>query len=196
MNADTQTRELISAEEYLEGERVSEIRHEYVIGHVYAMAGASDDHNRIAGNTLAELRSALRGKRCEAFLNDMKVKIPPVFAEAFYYPDVMVACDPSDNAGYYRERPTIIFEVLSPETERTDQREKAIAYSAIPSLTTYILAEQDRLALTVLRRAESGWRSEALQGPCAILKLPDIGVEIPLERIYERTAVLRVGVST
>jgi Uma2 family endonuclease len=196
MSTATQPIEFITPEEYLEGERVSEMRHEYVRGHVYAMAGASDDHNRIAGNIFRELGNALRGKRCEPFINDMKVKIPPVFAEAFYYPDVMVACDPSDNARYYRERPTIIFEVLSPETQRTDQREKAIAYSAIPSLTTYILAEQDRLALTVLRRAESGWRSEALQGPCAILKLPDIGVEIPLERIYERTAVLRAGVST
>src|SRR5437867_13172547 len=95
---------LISPEEYLEAERASEIRHEYVDGHTYAMAGASDDHNRIAGNIFRELANALRGHRCEAFINDMKVKIPPAFAEVYDYPDVLVVCDPTDNAKYYRER--------------------------------------------------------------------------------------------
>lgn len=177
----------ISPEEYIEGERASEVRHEYVDGYVYAMAGASDDHNRIAGNIFSELRERLRGKRCEPFINDMKVKIPPSFADVFYYPDVLVTCDPTDSAKYYRERPCVIFEVISPDTERTDRREKAIAYRQIPTIEAYILVEQDRMAMTVLRRAEPGWQSEALEGPNAILKLPVIGVEIPLERIYERT---------
>lgn len=184
---------LITPDEYLEGERLSEIRHEYVSGHVYAMAGASDDHNRIAGNIFGELRERLRGKRCEPFINDVKAKLPPVFADVFYYPDVMVVCDPSDNARYYRERPTVIFEVLSPETKRTDQREKAIAYYAIPSLTAYVIVEQDRMVLTVQRRTESGWKSEVVEGRSAILSLPGLDVEIPLERIYERTAVLQAN---
>src|SRR5437016_717240 len=77
--------EWITPEEYLEGERHSEIRHEYVEGHVYAMAGASDDHNRIAGSIFAELRERLRGRKCEAFAIDMKVKIPPRFMDVFYY---------------------------------------------------------------------------------------------------------------
>ena len=190
MNTVTKSVEFITPEEYLEGERVSEIRHEYVEGRVYAMAGASDDHNRISGNIFVELRNALRGRRGEPFINDMKVKIPPTFAEAFYYPAVMIACDPSDNAKYYRERPAVISEVLSPETQRTDEREKAIAYRAIPSLTTCVLVKQDCVAVTVLHRADPGWRSEVVQGRDAVLKLPDIGVEIPLERIYERTALL------
>src|SRR6266404_4951317 len=117
-----QSQHLLSVEDYLKGERVSEIRHEYVGGYVYAMAEASDDHNRIAGNIFGELHQRLRGKRCEPFMADMKLKISG--GHAFYYPDVLVAGDPSDKARYFRERPTVVFEVLSPETERSDHREK------------------------------------------------------------------------
>jgi Uma2 family endonuclease len=119
----------------------------------------------------------------------MKVKIPPAFADIYYYPDVLIACDPTDNARYFRERPTVIIEVLSTDTERTDRREKAIAYRHIPTVEAYVLVEQERMAATLLRRTEPGWQSEVIEGPCAILKLPGIGVEIPLERIYERTTV-------
>ena len=87
MTAIPRAADWISPEEYLEGERLAEVRHEYVDGRVYAMAGASDDHNRIAGNIFAELRERLRGHRCEPFINDMKVKIPPAFADVYYYPD-------------------------------------------------------------------------------------------------------------
>ena len=189
MSAITKAADTISPDEYLEGERSADVRHEYVDGRAYAMAGASDDHNRITRNILTALDNALRGKLCEPFATDMKVKIPPAFAEAFYYPDVLVACDPTDNAKYYRERPSLIFEVLSPETERTDRREKAIAYRQIPTLEAYVLIEQDHVAVTVLRRAEPGWHSELLEGSDALLKLPPIGVEIRLDRIYERTTV-------
>jgi Uma2 family endonuclease len=179
----------ISPEDYLDGERASEIRHEYMDGYVYAMAGASDDHNRITRNILTALDNALRGQRCEPFSTDMKVKIPSAFTDGFYYPDVLVTGDPADNARYFRERPSIIFEVISPETERTDRRETAVAYRQIPTMDTYILVEQDRMAVTILRRADPGWKSETLEGLAAILKLEAIGVELPLARIYERTAV-------
>ena len=99
-----------------------------------------------------------------------------------------MTCDPADNAKYFREHPSYIFEVLSPDTERTDRREKAIAYRQIADIQTYVLFEQDRIAATVLRSAEVGWDSETIEGKSALLKLPELGVEIPLERIYERTA--------
>src|SRR6266496_3484052 len=175
MSAISKAADWISPEEYLDGERSADVRHEYADGRLYAMAGASADHNRIAGNLFAEIRDRLRGRRCEPFINDMKVKIPPAFAEVFYYPDVLAACDPSDNEKYYRERPSVIFEVLSPETERTDRREKAIAYRQIPTLGAYVLGEQDRIAATVLHRADPGWRSEVLEGPGALLRLSGIG---------------------
>jgi Uma2 family endonuclease len=193
MSTVVESADWISPAEYLAGERVSEIRHEYLDGRAYAMAGASVNHNRIATNILVELGNALRGKRCEPFGSDMKVKIPPAFADAFYYPDVMVACDPTETAEYYRERPSVIFEVLSPDTERTDRREKALAYRHIPSLEFYVLVEQDTIAVTVMRRAEPGWTSEVLQAQNAILRLPNIGIEIPVNRIYERTTLLRTS---
>jgi len=126
----------------------------------------------------------------------MKVKIPPTFADVYYYPDVIVVCDPTDNAKYHRESPSVIFEVISPDTEGTDRREKAIAYRSLPSLTAYILVEQDRMAVTILHRAEAGWRKEALEGRNAVLKLDSLGVEIPFERIYERTATARAHQTT
>lgn len=181
--------DLISAQEYLEGERFSEVRHEYIGGRVYAMAGASDDHNRIALNIASELHQRLRGKRCEAFINDMKLKLAQF--DTFYYPDVLVLCDPTDKAKHFRERPTVVFEVLSPETERIDQNEKRQAYAAIDSLKAYVLVAQDRLEATLLRKTDEGaWTTEILRGRDAVLKLPEIGVEIPFERIYERTSLL------
>jgi len=189
MSATLTSTNRISAEDYLEGEKFAEFRHEYVDGYVYAMAGASDDHNRIAGNIFAVIHAALRGKRCEPFSTDMKVKIPPTFADVFYYPDVMVVCDPGDNSKYYRERPSVIFEVISPETERTDRREKAIAYRQIPTIQAYVLVEQDRVAATVLLRADQGWQSEMLEASSSVIKLPALGVEIPLQRVYERTSL-------
>ena len=186
------TSESITPEEYLEGERYSEVRHEYVEGRVYAMAGASDDHNRIVRNILSSLHNVLRGGPCEPFAIDMKVKIPPRFADVYYYPDVLVACDESDNATYFRERPSVILEVLSPETERTDRREKAFAYRHIETVKVYALVEQDRIAITVLRQASEGWAKEVIEGPNAVLKLPEIGFEIPMSRIYERTAAAKL----
>ena len=178
--------QIITVEEYLEREKRSEVRHEYVGGHIYAMAGASDDHNRIALNITGELRERLRGKRCEPFGSDMKLKMPG--SEAFYYPDALVTCDPTDNAQYFRERPTVVFEVLSPDTERTDQREKRFAYSLIPTLKVYVIVAQDRPEVAILRRgAEGHWVENVLKGGDAVLKLPEIRIEIPLDRIYERT---------
>ena len=191
MSAILKSSELISVEEFLEGELFSPLRHEYVSGYVYAMAGASDEHNRIAGNIFSFLHAALRGQRCEAFTNDMKVKLSPQVGDVFYYPDALVACDPTDKARYFRERPTVIVEVISPETERTDRREKAQAYRSIPSVRAYVLVEQDRMKITVLRPAAGpDWKAEMLEGRDAVLRLPEIAVEIPFERIYERTALM------
>lgn len=186
MTAIAELQQFIPVEEYLEMERCSEIRHEYVGGQVYAMAGASDDHNRIVTNICGELRERLRGKRCEPFMADMKLKMPA--SEAFYYPDVMVTCDPTDNAKYFRERPTVVFEVLSSDTERTDQREKRFAYSLVPSLKVYVIVAQDKQQLTVLRRRRTEhWKTEIVEGRNTALGLPELKLEIPLARIYERT---------
>jgi Uma2 family endonuclease len=190
MTAVVKELEYISPEEYLEGELYSDVRHEYIKGLVYAMAGSSEDHNRIAGNIFGFLHSALRGQRCEPFVTDMKVRMAPSPAEVFYYPDVVVACDPTDNAKYYRERPTLVVEVLSESTRLTDEREKTWAYHQVTSLEAYVMVEQEQPIVTLLHRQELAWRREILTGADAVLKLECLGVEIPFSAIYERTSVL------
>ena len=100
--------------------------------------------------------------------------------------------DPSDNATFFRERPTVVFEVLSPDTERTDQREKRFAYALIAALRVYVIVAQDKLQLTVLHRGRAApWKAELLEGRTAALNLPELKLEIPLARIYERTTAAR-----
>lgn len=133
----------INPEDYLRAELANEVRREYFAGEVVAMAGASDNHNYIAGNIFAELHLHLRGQSCAPFMNNMKVHIHSEGDDWYYYPDVMVNCDPAGQKRYYCDTPSIIFEVLSPETEATDRREKRLAYAKIPSLHTYVLLAQD-----------------------------------------------------
>src|SRR6185369_14640168 len=93
----------MSVDEYLEAEKTASLRHEYVAGQIYAMAGACDAHNTIAGNFFATLRSGVRGGPCRVFMSDMKVWIEA--AGVFHYPDVLVTCDPEDNGEYTRRGP-------------------------------------------------------------------------------------------
>jgi Uma2 family endonuclease len=176
---------LVSWDDYEKREAISEVRHEYVNGQVYAMAGASANHNRITLNIAAELRSALRGKKCEAFKSDMRLKLDYAFDLLGYYPDVLVACDPKDNARDHRKSPTVIFEVLSASTERVDRREKLLACQGIASLEEYVLVEQRMKRVTVHRR-KNHWKPEVIEGDRAMLKLASLGVSLKFADIYER----------
>lgn len=186
MTARPKTALWISPEEYLEGELRSEVRHEYIEGSVFAMAGGSRDHNRISGNLVASLKHQLGAGPCEVFINDFKLKASPS-SELFYYPDVMVACDPTDRHDYFCERPAIIFEILSPTTELIDRREKMLVYKSIPSVQAYVLVEQERIHVTVHRRTEKGWAAELLDSRGQTLDLPAVRAKIPLDSIYEGT---------
>ncbi len=135
----------IPPEEYLQGESASDIRHEYVAGQVFAMAGAGENHNRIAGNIFFHLRAAARGKPCGVFISDMKVRVKQ--QDAYYYPDVLAICDPLDTEALYKESPCLIAEVLSPATETIDRREKLHAYRTLPSLRYYLLVSQEQRRL-------------------------------------------------
>lgn len=132
----------LSVEAYLAGERQSEQRYEYVDGKTYARAGASANHNRIAGNLYASIWNHQRGKPCKPcfpMTSDMLIKTAP---QRFRYPDLMVVCndDPSQDA-YVRESPILIVEVLSGSTHRKDKTEKRAEYLALPSLLEYVLIE-------------------------------------------------------
>lgn len=169
---------LISEADYLEGEKVSEIKHEYIDGYVYAMSGASINHSRIAGNVYRKIGNHLEGKPCQPYTSDVKVKI----GSKYFYPDVMVDCADSD--GYYTETPVIIVEVLSKSTRRTDQTIKRLAYTQIATLQEYVLIEQDFVDVEVIRRS-NGWQSEHFYlGDEVTLKA--IGLTLTVEEIYTR----------
>ena len=174
---------LISPEEYLEGEKLADVRHEYLAGVVYAMAGASKVHNEIGANIHIWLRTALRGKPCRTFNEGVQVRIQRAEDTVFYYPDVFVACDPRDTHDYYRDFPAVIFEVLSPDTTRFDWREKRWAYQTIETLQTYVLVDQFKPEVTVWQRGGED-APVKLTKPDDLLPLPGLGLSLPLAEIY------------
>ena len=180
----------ISPEDYIAGELLSEVRHEYFAGEIVAMAGASLAHNRIAGDIFTELNVHLRGKRGEAFINDMKAHIHKKNDDWFYYPDVMVNCDPAGQHSYFCDTPSVIVEVLSPATERIDRREKRMAYEMIETLHSYILVSQERREVTIYRRCEDGWATERLPEDGAELRIPEVEFTMSLDAIYARAGVV------
>ena len=179
---------IITPEEYIAGELLSEVRHEYYAGRVEAMAGASTPHNQIAGNFFIELGAHLRSKVCQAFITDMKVNIRAAEEDWFYYPDVIVNCDPAGQHQYYCDTPAVIVEVLSESTEHKDRREKLFAYRLIPSLHTYILAAQDKREVTVYRRTATDWSRTILTGS-ATLEIPELEFAVALDALYARTGL-------
>ncbi|MCB1228985.1 MAG: Uma2 family endonuclease [Verrucomicrobiae bacterium] len=177
--------DLVSVEDYLAAEETSEVKHEYLAGLVYAMSGASRAHNVIAGNIYVFLRESLKGNPCEAYMSDVRLHITSTnTGEVFYYPDVVVTCDPDDNDTHRIERPSVIFEVLSESTERVDRREKRLYYQHIPNLKQYVLIAQDEAKAESLILGEE-IKEEAFESLDATLPLPSLALEIPLRRIYE-----------
>src|SRR6516162_7272681 len=130
---------LISVDEYLTGELISPIKHEYLGGVVYAMAGARNVHNLIKGNVFGSLHARLRGRRCRPFDSDTKIRVRLPTQVRFYYPDVSVICRPNPQNDSFQDEPTALVEVLSRRTRRVDEGEKKDAYLTIPSLDVYVL---------------------------------------------------------
>lgn len=170
----------MSPEEYLTYERTSDLRHEYVDGEVYAMVGGSLRHNEIAGNIFAALRPAARERGCRAYMSDVKVRVEK--ANAFYYPDVVVTCDPPANDRYVVHAPSLVVEVLSDSTERTDRTEKRVNYQTIPSLREYVLVAQDERRVEVYRRRDGVWLHETVTEGAVTLET--VGATLPLDAVY------------
>lgn len=169
--------------DYLLGELASEIRHEYVDGEVFAMAGAGEAHNLISLNIAARLRGLVRGGPCRVYISDMKLRVKTW--KAYYYPDVMVTCDPTDSEANYKERPSLVVEVLSPSTERTDRREKMLAYRTLTDLREYLLVATDKQHVELYRRdAQDEWQLTNLN-PADGIHLESLGYDLSLNDIYE-----------
>lgn len=177
----------IATEDYLQGELRSDIRHEYIDGEVYAMVGASAPHNIIVGNLFAALHTHLRGGPCQVFMADMKTHIKWQEGERFYYPDIQVCCDPNDRETYYRSRPKLIIEVLSPHTEREDRSSKFYAYRRMDSLEEYVLIAQDTHRVEVYRRS-TDWDLE-IYGKDDQVRLDSVAFAIAVADIYESVEI-------
>jgi len=178
------TREFISVEDYLEQETLSDVRHEYIGGTVYAMSGTSEAHALIAGNLFSEIHAHLRGKPCKPYIADFKVRIEINQEDVIYYPDVMVASTRDGVEQYFLRYPKLIVEVLSPSTESIDRREKLLSYTQIPTVEEYALLSQKTLQLTIHRRANR-WRPQVVSGAEASADFHSIDLSVPLAQIYE-----------
>jgi Uma2 family endonuclease len=146
----------ITPEEYLELEENSPVKHEYIDGYIYAMAGALDAHVTIAGNLFALLRNHVRGSGCRVYISDMKARIESL--NRFFYPDIMVTCDNRDQETLgYKRFPCLIIEVLSDSTERFDRGDKFADYQTIETLQEYILINTKKPRVECFRRNEDGF---------------------------------------
>jgi Uma2 family endonuclease len=174
--------------EYLRRERESLDKHEYRNGQIIAMAGGSREHSLISANVIGELRNRLKGKPCQVYDSNLRVRIPHTVL--YTYPDAAVICgqaepDPADPSGESTLNPRLIVEVLSPSTEAYDRGEKFGMYLQIDSLEEYVLVSQATPRIETFYRQESGaWLFRWFSGLEATARLRCVDVGLPLAEIY------------
>ncbi|BAY38998.1 hypothetical protein NIES2111_33480 [Nostoc sp. NIES-2111] len=175
----------LTPEEYLQLEETSPVKHEYIDGYIYAMAGASDPHVTIALNLATLLRSHVRGSGCRVYIADMKAKIDSL--NRYYYPDVMVTCDQRDQeTSTYKKFPCLIVEVLSSSTEAFDRGDKFVDYQAIDTLEEYVLINTKRQRVECFKRGDNGlWILKSYTEQDKLFRLNSIGFEGAIADLYE-----------
>lgn len=168
----------MSAADFLAWDATQTVKHEFVRGELFAMAGAGEAHVTAAGNVYAALRLHLKGSPCRTFIADMKLRVEA--ADAFYYPDVMVTCSPADAAdAMARREPVLLVEVLSPSTAACDRGAKFAAYRQIPTLREYLLIDPDTRRCDLYRLGADGlWALHPFE-PGQDLRLASVNLEIP-----------------
>ncbi len=173
-----------SIEDYLKAEELSPVKHEFVEGEVYAMAGTSDNHNRIVTELAAMLTTTLRDSECEPFIGDIKVQVS---RSVVYYPDLLVTCEENPESSYFRNNPELIVEVTSPSTQQIDRREKLLFYLQMPSVQEYVIVEQHKMSVEVHRRQPNGgWITYFFTEPSDVVELQSVDLSFPLPEIYRR----------
>ncbi len=182
----------LTEEQYLAIERAADFRSEFLNGEMFAMAGGTQQHNRLQGNLYSELHTLLRGTPCEVFSSDQRMKVS---SSGFYtYPDIAVVCGPRDPANDYKDvivNPIVLCEVLSPSTESYDRGLKFQQYRTIGSLKDYILVDQNKIRIEQFTRQEGTlWNFRDHQQPDEELRIESIGVSILLNRIYDRSGLI------
>jgi Uma2 family endonuclease len=184
------TKAYFTPQQYLALEREAEYKSEYVGGQIYAMSGASREHNLIAGNIFAELHAQLRSQPCEAYMSDMRVKVSPT--GMYTYPDVVVVCGEPQFEDEHVDtllNPTVLIEVLSPSTEAYDRGEKFAHYRRLTSLTDYLLVSQDKARVEHFVRQgnkSSQWVLTEISGLDGELLLASIGCKVALGDVYNK----------
>ncbi len=174
----------MTVEEYLEWEPQQDVRYEYVYGEVFAMTGGTIPHNDIALNLYTALRPHLRSRGCRVNVSDVKVQAN--FQNQYYYPDVIVSCDPQDiNARKFIQNPKLLVEVLSPSTSAKDRGEKFTYYLTIPSLQEYILIDSEKISVERYCRGEGRMWLYYRYTAGDIITLSSIEFEFPIELLYE-----------
>lgn len=175
---------------YLANEQLAEVRHEYVAGEVFAMAGATKRHGTLALNAAIHLRQHLRGQPCGVWMADMKVRVAA--DSAYYYPDVVVTCEPKDLSPDapkdFVEAPMLIIEVLSDSTEPVDRREKWLSYRRLSSLQEYVLVDQNKPWVEVFRRTSAGWTQDIYEAGEAV-RLAAVELTVPMAELYADTGL-------
>ena len=177
-------------EDYLEIERISPIKHEYLQGQIVAMAGASKAHVIITGNVSAQLVTHLRGKNCIAYATDMKVRLPAL--NLFYYPDLAVTCDDRDRISDedFILHPKLIVEVLSDSTEAFDRGDKFADYKTIPEFEEYVLIHQKQILSERFERKSDNLWIPQIYRTGDMIEFSSIGFSCPIEALYENIAQL------
>lgn len=175
---------VMNLDEFLAWEAQQPERWEFVDGEAFAMAGGTDVHNTITGNTYIALRNALRGTRCSVFMTDVRLRLAA--DDSLFYPDVFVSCADADRARrQVKEDPVLIAEVLSPSTEAYDRGRKFEAYRRFPGLRTVLFLSQDHAHVECYSRLDDGgWLLSEASGDRAALHLPALGCELALGELY------------
>ena len=171
----------LSVAEYLRLEEAASERHEYVGGLLRAMVGVSKRHARILSNIIAVLLPEARALQCDVFASDVKLQVS---ADAIYYPDIAVVCDPTDTDPYIMTKPCLIVEILSPSTHDIDRHEKLLSYLRLPALQSYVIVHQDEPRIEQhWRDAHGDWWQTDLRGEGTI-DLPCPACSLTLEQVY------------
>ena len=181
------TQSFYTPEQYLALERQASYKSEYVNGCIFAMAGASREHNQIAFNIAGELHSQLKNRPCLAYVNDLRVKVSTT--GLYTYPDVAALCgEPhfEDERMDTLLNPSVIIEILSSTTEAYDRGDKFAHYRRLPSLMEYVLIAQDKVRVEHYIRQDRRWVLTEMDSQDETLCLASIQCEIPLREIYAK----------
>ncbi len=173
----------LSLAAFLDWEATQPERHEYVRGEVFAMTGASLNHNRVALNLHGLLRAHLRGSPCEVFASDVQVRVDA--ADAVFYPDLVVTCSADDRQQQRTlHEPVLIVEVLSPSTAGYDLSAKFAHYRRLASLQEYVTIDPDAPLVQVFRRSPDGWTLHAAEAGDTV-GFASIDLCVPIAAVYE-----------